>query len=124
MGSRFSSILPINVINVAVSADRAMLDNQTGIKLEFLRLAPHEAHGKTFEGKKKNKTVEIQRGIWLCQKIFLMPPQTLSRDPRHALPCEALEGIFNKDAGPRPELSLDGKQLPLLMGVFGKEEPR
>lgn len=53
MGSRFSSILPINVINVAVSADRAMLDNQTGIKLEFLRLAPHEAHGKTFEGKKK-----------------------------------------------------------------------
>lgn len=55
MGSRFSSILPINVINVAVSADRAMLDNQTGIKLEFLRLAPHEAHGKTFEGKKKTK---------------------------------------------------------------------
>lgn len=54
MGSRFSSILPINVINVAVSADRAMLDNQTGIKLEFLRLAPHEAHGKTFEGGKKN----------------------------------------------------------------------
>lgn len=52
MGSRFSSILPINVINVAVSADRAMLDNQTGIKFEFLRLAPHEAHGKTFEEKK------------------------------------------------------------------------
>lgn len=114
MGSRFSSILPINVINVAVSADRAMLDNQTGIKLEFLRLAPREAHGKTFEGKKKT-TVEIQRGIWLCQNIFLMPPQTLSRDPRHALPSEALEGVFNKDAGPRPELILDGKQLPLLM---------
>lgn len=69
MGSRFSSILPINVINVAVSADRAMLDNQTGIKFDFLRLAPHVAHGKTFEGE---KTVEIQRGIWLCQKSFVM----------------------------------------------------
>lgn len=74
MGSRFSSILPINVINVAVSADRAMLDNQTGIKFEFLRLAPHEAHGKTFEG--KQKTVETQRGIWLCQKSFLMIPKS------------------------------------------------
>lgn len=47
MGSQFSSILPINVINVAVSADRTMLDNQIGIKLEFLRLAPCEACGKT-----------------------------------------------------------------------------
>lgn len=74
MGSRFSSILPINVINVAVSADRAMLDNQTGIKFEFLRLAPHEAHGKTFEG--KQKTVETQRGICLCQKSFVMIPKS------------------------------------------------
>lgn len=74
MGSRFSSILPINVINVAVSADRAMLDNQTGIKFEFLRLAPHEAHGKTFEGEKK--LWRTQRGIWLCQKSFLMIPKS------------------------------------------------
>lgn len=47
MGSQFSSILPINVINVAVSADRAMLDNQIRIKFEFFRLAPCEARGKT-----------------------------------------------------------------------------
>lgn len=47
MGSQFSSILPINVINVAVSADGAMLDNQIGIKSEFLRLASREAHGMT-----------------------------------------------------------------------------
>lgn len=65
MGSRFSSILPINVINVAVSADRAMLDNQTGIKLEFLRLAPHEAHGKTFEGKKKQNCGDSERNLAL-----------------------------------------------------------
>lgn len=49
MGSQFSSILPINVINVAVSADRAMLDNQIGIMFEFLRLAPYEACGKTWK---------------------------------------------------------------------------
>lgn len=47
MGSQFSSILPINVINVAVSDDRAMLDNQIGIKFEFLGLASCEARGKT-----------------------------------------------------------------------------
>lgn len=47
MGSQFSSILPINVINVAVSADRAMLDNHIGIKFEFLRLTSCEARGKT-----------------------------------------------------------------------------
>lgn len=47
MGSQVSSILPINVINVAVSADRTMLDNQIGIKCEFLRLALCEACGKT-----------------------------------------------------------------------------
>lgn len=46
MRSQFSSTLPINVINAAVSADRAVLDNQTGIKFEFLRLAPWEARGK------------------------------------------------------------------------------
>lgn len=58
MGSRLSSILPINVINVAVSTDRAMLDNQIGIKFEFLRLAPCEARGKTW-GK---KMIEYDRG--------------------------------------------------------------
>lgn len=63
MGSRFSSILPINVINVAVSADRAMLDNQTGIKFEFLRLAPHEAHGKTFEGEKNCGELKEESGF-------------------------------------------------------------
>lgn len=47
MGSQFSSFLPINVINVAVSADGAMLDNQIGIKSEFLRLASREARGTT-----------------------------------------------------------------------------
>lgn len=46
MGSQFS-ILPISVINGAVSADRAMLDNQIGIKFELLRLASCEAPGKT-----------------------------------------------------------------------------
>lgn len=49
MGSQFSSILPINVINVAVSADRAMLDNQIGIKFEFLRLVPCETRGKMLQ---------------------------------------------------------------------------
>lgn len=88
MGSRFSSILPINVINVAVSADRAMLDNQTGIEFEFLRLAPHEAHGKTFEG--KQKTVETQRGIWLCQKSFLAIREQPSLTHTHRSLCHVL----------------------------------
>lgn len=34
-GSQFSSIIPINVINVAVSADRAVLDNKIGISFDF-----------------------------------------------------------------------------------------
>lgn len=49
MRSQFSSTLPINVINAAVSADRAVLDNQIGIKFEFFRLAPWEARGKPWE---------------------------------------------------------------------------
>lgn len=64
MGSQFSSILPINVINVAVSADRAMLDNQIGIKFEFLRQAPCEACGKTCKKRKKN-TLENKRVAWV-----------------------------------------------------------
>lgn len=50
------------MINVAVSADRAMLDNQIGIKFEFLRLVPHEARGKTSE--KKNKTKQNKKTLW------------------------------------------------------------
>lgn len=77
MGSQFSSIFPINVINAAVSADRAMLDNQIGIKFEFLRLAPHEAHGKTVEKKKERNTVETKRGMWLCQRKSLLSSGSL-----------------------------------------------
>lgn len=52
------------MINVAVSADRAMLDNQIGIKFEFLRLAPNEAHGKTSEKEKQHThTLETKGGI-------------------------------------------------------------
>lgn len=64
MGSQFSSILPINVINVAVSADRATLANQIGIKFEFLRLAPCEARGKMFKKYYREYTEDLglQRG--------------------------------------------------------------
>lgn len=58
MGSQFSSIHPINVINVAVSADRAILDNQIEIKFEFLRQAPWEAPGRL---KKPNKLQRIKQ---------------------------------------------------------------
>jgi hypothetical protein len=55
------------VINVAVSADRAMLDNQIGIKSELLRLAPCEACGKTLQ-----TTVENKRATWVFKgKIWL-----------------------------------------------------
>lgn len=96
------------MINVAVSADRAMLDNQIGIKFEFLRLAPHEARGKTSE-KQKNQTKtkkhcgDYEGNLALPKEecIFIRvsegqpsyPPQTLSYAPLNALPYETLEGF-------------------------------
>lgn len=46
-GSQFSSIIPINVINVAVSADRAVLDNKIGISFDFSSSVLH--HGSAGE---------------------------------------------------------------------------
>lgn len=58
----FLYTLPINVINAAVSADRAVLDNQTGIKFEFFGLAPWEARGKTWE--KGDRKCKGDPGLW------------------------------------------------------------
>lgn len=52
------------MINVAVSADRAVLDNQIGVMFEFLRPAPCEACGKTW---KKKNAVENERGARVCR---------------------------------------------------------
>ena len=70
MRSQFSSTLPINVINVAVSADRAVLDNQTGIKFEFFGLAPWEARGKTWE--KGDRKCKGDPGLWRGSLTFVM----------------------------------------------------
>lgn len=45
-GSQFSSIIPINVINVAVSADRAVLDNKIGISFDFFSSVLHRSSAK------------------------------------------------------------------------------
>lgn len=70
MRSQFSSTLPINVINAAVSADRAVLDNQTGIKFEFFELAPWEARGKLM-GRLGRKVIENARGTRVCGEEVL-----------------------------------------------------
>lgn len=79
MRSQFSSTLPINVINAAVSADRAVLDNQTGIKFEFFGLAPWEASGKTWE--KGDRKCKGDPGLWresyLCHEALWVTHQRL-----------------------------------------------
>lgn len=50
-GSQFSSIIPINVINVAVSADRAVLDNKIGISFDSSSSVLH--HGSARAGRER-----------------------------------------------------------------------
>lgn len=115
MGSQFSSFLPINVINVAVSAERAMLDNQIGIKLEFLRLPPREAPGKTLKS-----TVENKSGVRVCRgRISIFRREALRslctpcpmRAPEESLPA----GV----AGRKPQRRLGRKHCYLCMWVLG-----
>lgn len=131
MGSQFSSFFPINVINVAVSADRAMLDNQIGIKFEFLRLPPREAHGKTLKVLSRIRSGE---GLGLQREniIFLsaLCATSACHFPREPLGnyCQCGWGWAMVEAGQKAPVSLHvgvrleqcWKTQPLLIKADGR----